>query len=387
MKKRCDVDPKETWAIEDLYASDEAFYADIEKLAKMADDFKEKYAKLETSEDVYASLEAYSDIISLTDGLGTFSGISKETDATDDAMAKRDAKFGSEVSKIFAKLSFYDSALVKVDSKILDEVIKNHPDYGYYLKRIKDKAKYLLDEKTEAALAALAPTFDAPYTNYNDMRYGDMKFENINHNGKEVVLNHNTFEEFLEGETDTELRRKAFADYHKVLAAYQNADASVYNNLIQNEKIMADLRGYESVFHYLLARQDVDFDIYENHIDIIMEKLSPIMRKYANIIKNHYGLDQMTYADLKLSIDPDYEPQVSIEEARDYIVDGLSPLGENYIGYMKQAFADRWIDYSQNIGKRTGAFCSSPYPSHPFIMTTYNPVSYTHLTLPTTERV
>lgn len=372
MKKRCDVDPKETWAIEDLYASDEAFYADIEKLAGMASDFKEKYAKLETSEDVYNSLEAYSDIISLTDGLGTFSGISKETDATDDAMAKRDAKFGSEAAKIFANLSFYESALVKVDSKILDEVIKNHPGYAYYLKRVKDKAKYLLDEKTEAALAAIAPTFDAPYTNYNDMRYGDMKFENINHNGKEVVLSHNTFEEFLEGETDTELRRKAFADYHKVLGAYQNADASVYNNLIQNEKIMADLRGYDSVFHYLLARQDVDFHIYENHIDIIMEKLAPIMRKYATIIKNHYGLDEMTYADLKLSIDPDYEPQVSIEEARDYIVDGLSPLGENYIGYMKQAFADRWIDYSQNIGKRTGAFCSSPYPSHPFIMTTYN---------------
>ena len=372
MKKRCDVDPKETWAIEDLYASDEAFYADIEKLSKMADDFKEKYENLKTSEDVYNSLEDYSDIISLTDGLGTFSGISKETDATDEHMAKRDAKFGNEAAKIFAKLSFYDSALVKVDEKILDEVIKTHPEYAYYLKRVKDTAKYLLDEKTEAALAALSPTFDAPYTNYNDMRYGDMKFDNIDHNGEEVVLNHNTFEEYLEGETDTELRRKAFADYHKVLAAYQNADASVYNNLIQNEKIIADLRGYESVFHYLLARQDVDFDIYENHIDIIMKKLAPIMRKYATIIKKHYGLDEMTYADLKLAIDPEYEPKVKIEEARDYIVDGLSPLGEEYIGYMKKAFDDKWIDYSQNIGKRTGAFCASPYPSHPFIMTTYN---------------
>lgn len=213
---------------------------------------------------------------------------------------------------------------------------KENLGYEYYLKRVKDEAKYLLDEKTEAVLAALAPTFDAPYVNYNDMRYGDMKFENINHKGEEVVLNHNTFEEYLEGETDTELRRKAFADYHKVLGAYQNADASVYNTLIQNEKIMADLRGYKSVFHYLLARQDVDFDIYENHIDIIMEKLAPIMRKYATIIKKHYGLDEMTYADLKLAIDPEYEPQVSIDQARDYIVDGLSPLGEEYIGYMKR---------------------------------------------------
>ena len=372
MKKRNEVDPKETWAIEDLYKSDADFYSDIEKLSKMADDFKEKYQNIETSENVYNSLEDYCEIVELAGLLGTFSGISKETDATDDAMAKRDAKFGSEAAKIFAKLSFYDSALVAVDSKILDKVASDHPGYEYYLKRIKDRAKYLLDEKTESALAALAPTFDAPYTNYNDMRYGDMKFENINHNGEEVVLNHNTFEEYLEGETDTDLRRRAFDDYHKVLRAYENADASVYNNLIQNEKIMADLRGYESVFHYLLARQDVDFEIYENHIDIIMEKLAPIMRKYAKIIQKHYGLEEMTYADLKLSIDPEYEPQVSIDEARDYIVDGLSPLGEEYISYMKKAFSDRWIDYSQNIGKRTGAFCSSPYGSHPFIMTTYN---------------
>src|SRR5699024_10303491 len=103
MKKRNEVDPKETWAIEDLYASDDDFYADLEKLARKASDFREKYSKIETSDDVYKSLEAYSDIISLTDGLGTFSGISKETDATDEHMAKRDAKFGSKVAKIFAK--------------------------------------------------------------------------------------------------------------------------------------------------------------------------------------------------------------------------------------------------------------------------------------------
>ena len=372
MKKRNEVDIKETWAIEDLYPSDDAFYKDLDRLGDMADAFKEKFQNLSSSDEVFASLEAYAEISGLADRLGTFTGISKETDATDDYMAKRDAKFASAYAKACAKLSFYESSLVKVDKAILDETIKNHPEYAYYLKRIQEEAKYLLDEKTEAVLAALAPTFDAPYTNYNDMRYGDMKFENISHEGKEVVLNHNTFEEYLEGERDTELRRKAFDEYHKVLKAYENADASVYNNLIQNEKRMADIRGYESVFHYLLARQDVDKEIYDTHIDTIMEKLAPHMRKYAEIIKKHYGLDEMTYADLKLAIDPDYEPEVSIKEAEKYILDGLSPLGEAYVANLKKAFDDRWIDYCENFGKRTGAFCSSPYGSHPFIMTSYN---------------
>ena len=96
------------------------------------------------------------------------------------------------------------------------------------------------------------------------------------------------------------------------------------------------------------------------------------MRKYAEIIKKHYGLDEMTYADLKLAIDPDYELEVDVDKAREYILDGLSPLGEEYVSYLDKAFSDRWIDYAQNTGKRTGAFCASPYKSHPFIMTTYN---------------
>src|SRR5699024_6278309 len=85
-----------------------------------------------------------------------------------------------------------------------------------------------------------------------------------------------------------------------------------------------------------------------------------------------YKLDKMTYADLKLNIDPDYEPEVSLEKAEELILDGLSVLGEDYGEILKKAFSDRWIDYAQNIGKRTGAFAASPYKSHPFIMTTYN---------------
>jgi len=168
------------------------------------------------------------------------------------------------------------------------------------------------------------------------------------------------------------LRREAFDRYHKELGKYQNSDASVYINHVENEKRLADIRGYETVFDYLLSRQDIDKEIYENHIDTIMAELAPHMRKYAKIIQKIYNLDEMTYADLKLSIDPEYEPEVSIDQARDYIIEGLSNLGEEYVEVLNRAFDERWIDYAQNIGKRTGAFAAGPYGSHPFIMTTYN---------------
>ena len=372
MKKRSEVDVKETWAIEELFENDESFLAGIEELKRLTDNFVKKYQKINSADDIFDSLEDFANISGLVDRLGTFAGISMEVDTTDSSMAKRYANFANEMSKVDARLSFYESMLAKTDPSLLEEAKENHPEYQYYLKRIIDNSKYLLSDQTEEVLAKLMPTFDAPYKNYNDMRYGDMDFEDFEFDGEKVILNHNTFEEFLETDPNTDLRREAFKRYHDVLRKYENADASVYMTQVENEKRIADIRGYESVFHYLLSMQDVDFEIYEKHIDTIMKELAPHMRKYAEIIKKSYGLDEMTYADLKLSIDPDYEPEVKIEEARDYIVEGLSNLGEEYQSVLKSAFEKRWIDYAQNIGKRTGAFAAGPFGSHPFIMTTYN---------------
>ncbi|MCI7238738.1 MAG: oligoendopeptidase F [Anaerococcus sp.] len=372
MKKRSEVDVKETWKIEDMYANDEACYKEADDLAEKAKAFAEKYKELKSEDDVFNSLEEYSDIVAIASTLSTFAGISMEVDNTDQDLIKRDAAISDRLASIFAGLSFYGGALAKLDQEILEKVAADHKEYAYYIERILKKKEHILADETESALASLALTFDAPYKNYNDMRYGDMDFENFTYEGEEIVLNHNTFEEFLEAEPRTDLRREAFKRYHDVLRKYQNANASIYNTQVTNEKKLADIRGYESVFHYLLADQDVDFDVYEKQLDTIMEKLAPHMRKYAGIIKKHYGLDEMTYADLKLGIGTDNEKDLSIDKAREYILDGLSPLGEEYTSYLDKAFKDRWIDYSQNIGKRTGAFCASPYNSHPYIMTTYN---------------
>ena len=372
MKKRNEVDVKETWAIEELFENDENFLAGIEDLKKLTDDFANKYKEVNSADEVYEALEAYAEIAAAADRLGSFASISMEVDTTDSSMAKRFANYVDEASKVDANLSFFESMLAKTDNSILEEAKEKYPDYKYYLDQVIKNSKYLLSDETEKVLANLAPTFDAPYKNYNDMRYGDMDFENFDYDGDKIILNHNTFEEFLEADPREDLRREAFSRYHEVLGKYQNADGSVYSTYITNEKRLSDIKGYDSVFEYLLSRQDVDKEIYENHIDTIMAELAPHMRKYAGIIKRVYGLDEMTYADLKLSIDPSYEPEVSIDKAREYIVDGLSNLGDEYIEVVNRAFDERWIDYAQNIGKRTGAFAAGPYGSHPFIMTTYN---------------
>jgi oligoendopeptidase F len=372
MKKRNEVDIKETWKIEDMYESDQSFYNDLDDLAEKSAEFAQKYQNLTEKDQIFEALEAYSNLTGRLENLASFASITTEVDTTNPDLLKRYANFGAKASEISAELTFFESALAKVDGKILEEIGNDHPEYKYYLSRIAKKGDHLLSNETEEVLAKLSPTFDAPYKNYSDIRYGDIKVEDIEVDGKKIKINHNSFEEFYEADTNTEIRRKAFKNYHDALRKYQNSTATVYNTQVTNEKIESKFRGFDSVFDFLLEEQDITREVYDRHLDTIMEELAPHMRKYAGIIKKIYKLDKMTYADLKLAIDPEYEPEVNIEKAEELILDGLSKLGEDYNKMLKTAFSERWIDYCQNEGKRTGAFCSSPYYSHPFIMTTYN---------------
>ena len=126
------------------------------------------------------------------------------------------------------------------------------------------------------------------------------------------------------------------------------------------------------MFDYLLDGQKVSKDFMDRQIDGIMTKLAPAMRKYALLLKDIHGLDKMTYADLKIAVDPTFEPKVSIEESKALLMEGLSILGPEYNQIVKRAFDERWIDFPQNQGKSTGGFCSSPYQAPSYILINRN---------------
>lgn len=96
------------------------------------------------------------------------------------------------------------------------------------------------------------------------------------------------------------------------------------------------------------------------------------MRKYAKLIQKVHGLDKMTFADLKLPLDPGFTLSVTIEESEETIAKALSVLGQDYVDMVHEAYRDRWIDFAQNKGKCTGGFCSSPYGINSYILLSWN---------------
>lgn len=364
---RKDVPKQETWDLKDLFINDEAFYETLNQVFKSSKEFNSKYKnQLTNIENVERALKDYEDILVQLDRLYNYPELRVSVDTSNEEAQKVNAKLNTMSGKIAGLLSFVDSEILALSEETLNE-LQEKTNYPHFFKRLHDRKPYQLSTEVEQVLATLTPTLRSPFELYGTTKSLDIDFESFEHNGVTYPLDYATFENEYEDHPDAEFRRKSFKTFSDAIRKYQNTTAATYNMQVQQEKIEADLRGYDSVIDYLLQEQEVTRDMFDRQIDVIMSDLAPVMQKYAKIIQRVHGLDKMRFEDLKISIDPSYEPDISIETSKEYIYGALNVLGDDYVNMLVTAYNNRWIDFAQNKGKETGAYCASPYFTHSYV--------------------
>lgn len=367
--KRHEVNVAGTWNLEDLFKTEEAFEKAIKEVKNTAESIEITFkGNIKTSEAAIDVISAYEKLYEKLVPISTYANLALNVDQANNEAQMRSAKVGQVYGSIAAKLSFIQSELLALDESKLQQVSVVVPGYKRYIKNLLKQKAHQLHPEAEKTLAAFSTVLKAPYELYNTTKLVDMKFPAFQVKNESYPLSYNLFEGDWELENDTNIRRAAFDAFYSKISEYQHTTAKTYDTHLKIEKTESDLRGYDSIFDFLLEPQEVDRGLYNRQIDLIMSELAPHMRRYAKLLQKVHGLDVMTYADLKISLDPDFEPSITVEESRKYMKDGLSVLGEAYSQMLDRAFDERWIDFAQNEGKSTGAFCSSPYGNHPYIL-------------------
>ena len=373
LARRKDVPEELKWDLSLIYPTEAEMEADFAKAQKLADHLAAEYpGTLNDPARIVACLDEQEQMERILVLVGSYCSLAVEVDYYDTANQQRSDRVSTVEAQIASRLSFIESEILQADDAVLDAAIEQAVGCKHRLMDLRRQKPYQLAPETEKALAALQMTFNTPYEVYNMAKLADMQFPSFTVDGKEYPLGYSLFEDDYEYERDTAVRRAAFDAFSAKLRQYENVTATAYNALVRQEKSMADLRGYPSVFDYLLFDQKVTREMYDRQIDLITERLAPHMRRFARLLQKKYGLDEMTFADLKLSLDPDYDPRVTIPEAKDYVKKGLAVMGEDYVSMVEEAFDKRWIDFAKNQGKCTGGFCSSPYGRNSFILLSWN---------------
>lgn len=370
---RKDVPEKLTWDLSLIYGTEEEMYRDARRMEELGSRIAEAYrGRLDTPENIRACLTAYREVCELWTLVGNYCDLAVSVDYYDTHNQERYGKIQRRISVLMSSLSFIDSEIMDQEETVIEKAMATDGSVRGYLQNLLQWKAHRLHGDTERAMTALSQTLNAPYDIYNAAKLADMRFDPFEADGKEYPLSYSLFEENYEYEPDTNVRRAAFGAFSGKIREYGNVTAAAYNTQVQTEKTIASLRGFSSVFDALLFPQKVSQELYHRQIDLIMEKLAPHMRRYAELIRKVHGLDRMTYADLKLPVDPFYAPEITIEESKKYIEKGLAVYGEEYVEMIRAAYEKRWIDFAQNQGKSTGGFCASPYGRNSFILLSWN---------------
>ncbi|MCU5113807.1 oligoendopeptidase F [Bacillus wiedmannii] len=373
---RAEVPTELTWDLSDLFESDKDWETasrvltnDIKKL----DAFK---GQLHTSATTFLHcLLLEEELLMALTKLYSYANLKESTDRTNPIIQANSSKIAALWTKVHTALSFIHNEILSFDEGTIEKYLAEETKLEPFRKSLLDilqKRPHTLSPETEEALAALGEVHSSPYKIYGMTKLADMDFTSIqDEKGNELPVSFSLFESKYEFSPSVDIRRKAYSSFVSTLKRYKNTMATTYATEVKKQVTLSRLRKFESVTHMLLEPQQVPLEMYNNQLDIIYKELAPHMRRFAGLKKKVLGLDQMLFCDLHAPLDPEFNPTITYKEASKLIQYSLKVLGDEYSSIIQKGFQERWVDLADNVGKSTGAFCSSPYGSHPYILITW----------------
>ena len=373
---RAEVPQERTWDLTDLFPSEQDWENELLAVQEDLKDitaFKNKLTSNATT--LLNALKAIDTFENRLIKIATYASLKLNADGSDANNQRDAARVSAVTAEISAELSFIESELLLLSADTIRQFLDEEQELQSYEKMLTDlleKKPFTLAPEIEKTLAALSEIHDSPYMIYSRSKSSDMTFDPIiDQDGNELPMSFALYEDQYEISPNTDLRRKANQSFVKTLQQYKNTYAATYATEVSKQVTMARLRNHDSVTDMLLQPQQVSKEMYHNQLDVIQKELAPHMRKYAALKKKQLGLDALQFCDLQAPLDPTFNPKTTYEEARAIILEALEVMGPEYQDIMERAFEERWVDYADNVGKATGAFCSSPYGVHPYILITW----------------
>ena len=370
---REEIPAQEKWAIEDLYATDEAWEEELATLAEDQSYLSSFNGKLsESAENLCNYLERTERLNVKADRLGNYCMRRADEDTRNPRYQAMQGKFMSTIVALGAATSFDTPQIMAISDETLESFYATCPKlerYRRYLTDLRRMKEHTLSEAEEKLLAAAGEMSQSPDTIYGAFADADLRFPDaVDSKGEKHPLSQGTFVQ-LEESADRELRRNAYENLYDTFGAFRNTAASILNAQNKQLKFFADARHYESAFHKALYRTNVPTEVYLNLIAAVHQNVDK-MHRYVRLRKKLLGVEELHFYDVYTPLVADVDKHIPYEQAKQTVYEALAPLGEEYRAILKEGFDNRWIDPWQNQGKRSGAN-SAGAAVHPFVLLNY----------------
>lgn len=374
VKDRKDIDLKDTWNLESIYANNELWEEDYAALEKDAAEFAKLKGAIEADvSKIPAVLDAYYGLHRRLSKLSVYARMRFDQDTTDSTYQTMSAKIGSLGVKIGAASAFVEPEILSYSKEQLEAAEKENERTAYYGRKIEEMLRgqeHTLDAEKEELLAAAGDMAEAPDDIFSVLMNADMKYPDIVlEDGTHLPLTNSTYISYMES-PDRAVREGAFKTLYGQIASLKNTFAAIYRGNLKQAKFYAQSRKYSSARAMYLADSNVPESVYDNLLSAVHEAL-PMMYRYVAIRKKVLGVDKLHMYDVYTPIVAAQNQTYEFEQAKQMVLEALKPMGEDYLSHAREGLENRWIDIYPNKGKKGGAYSWGCYDSQPFILLNY----------------
>lgn len=374
VKDRKDIDVKDTWNLESIYANNELWEEDYAALEKDAAEFAKLKGAIEADvSKIPAVLDAYYGLHRRLSKLSVYARMRFDQDTTDSTYQTMSAKIGSLGVKIGAASAFVEPEILSYSKEQLEAAEKENERTAYYGRKIEEMLRgqeHTLDAEKEELLAAAGDMAEAPDDIFSVLMNADMKYPDIVlEDGTHLPLTNSTYISYMES-PDRAVREGAFKTLYGQIASLKNTFAAIYRGNLKQAKFYAQSRKYSSARAMYLADSNVPESVYDNLLSAVHEAL-PMMYRYVAVRKKVLGVDKLHMYDVYTPIVAAQNQTYEFEQAKQMVLEALKPMGEDYLSHAREGLENRWIDIYPNRGKKGGAYSWGCYDSQPFILLNY----------------
>ena len=360
--------------LSELYKSDELFLKDLTKVANLIKRYHKYEGHLFDSADVLYDFLTFDTKVSRNlEKLYLYAHINSDLDLKNEKYQGYYGKVVNLFNELTEKNSFVIPEILSNDYSLFMEYLKENPklkEYKLNIKNIYKEKKLIKSKEEEKIISILSSTYQRPeeiseLLINTDLDYGFIKDEN----GKKIHLTNSNYATYLES-TNRDVRKNVFDALYNEFKKHENTFGAILATEVMNNNKIAKIRNFKSARSLSLFHNDIKDTIYDSLIAGVSKNL-PIFYKFYELKKEILGIPDFHIYDTFANITKEYNKKYTFEEAKNIILDALKVMGKDYLNVLKKAFANNWIDSRIFDSKRSGAYCTCAYDTHPYVVCSF----------------
>ncbi|QII82545.1 oligoendopeptidase F [Jeotgalibaca arthritidis] len=371
LSKRHELAEETTWDLSAIFESDAVFEKELEEITELAKEVKALQGTVgESSQALLTAIEAILTVNQKLERAYVYSHLKNDQDTANSTYQTLHDKAVAVLTQVNEASSWFNPEVLAIPEETLKAYMTENDGlnaYRHMLEDLTSQRDHVLSAREEELLAGAAEIFSGASRTFSILNNADIEFPTVkDEEGNDVKLSHGLYGKLIES-SNREVREQAYKALYKTYDGLKNTFATTLGTHVKAHNYQAKVRNFPSARAAALANNNIPESVYDTLLDVVNKNL-PLLHRYVALRKKLLNVDELYMYDMYTPLTGEAPIKYNIEEAKEKTLDSLQPLGDDYQRILNEAFDNRWIDWYENEGKRSGAYSSGAYDTNPYIL-------------------